>query len=178
VRFKLLKILVVDDNPHMRTIITEVLRAIGVRDLYEASNGDEAMHKLRAHAVDILLTDLAMEPTDGIELVRRLRTNQDSPNQMLPVIMVSGHASERRVRQARDAGVNEFLAKPITVRGVIERIVEVIDRARPFVRCESYFGPDRRRHEDVAYMGPRRRSTDEGADAGEVGPPRDAAPQA
>jgi CheY-like chemotaxis protein len=178
VRFKLLKILVVDDNPHMRTIVCEVLRAIGVRDLYEASNGDEAMHKLRAYPVDILLTDLAMEPTDGIELVRRLRTTQDSPNQMLPVIMISGHASERRVKEARDAGVNEFLAKPITVRGVLERIAEVIDHARPYVRCETYFGPDRRRHDDAAYLGERRRSTDDAAGDDAAGPRRDVEPTA
>ncbi|MBX7249622.1 MAG: response regulator [Caulobacteraceae bacterium] len=159
-RFNLLKILVVDDNHHMRTILTEVLRAIGVRDVYEATNGAEALQKMRTQPIDIVIADLAMEPVDGIELVRLLRNAPDSPNQMVPVIMVTGHSTERRVKEARDVGANEFLGKPVTARGVLERIQEVIDHARPYVRCESYFGPDRRRHEDAGYAGPRRRSSD------------------
>lgn len=166
-RFNLLKILVVDDNAHMRTILVEVLRAIGVRDLIEAASGAEALQKMRAHPVDVVLTDLAMEPIDGIEFVRLLRNAPDSPNQMIPVIMVTGHSTERRVKEARDAGVNEFLAKPVTARGVLERIAEVIEHARAYVRCDDYFGPDRRRKEEgPGYVGPRRRSSDSSDDPG------------
>jgi two-component system, chemotaxis family, chemotaxis protein CheY len=64
------------------------------------------------------------------------------------------------VGEARDAGVNEFLAKPLTARGVIERIHQVVENPRPFVRSDDYFGPDRRRRADPAYRGPKRRSTD------------------
>ena len=159
-RFDLLKILLVDDNPHMRVILAEVLRAIGVRNLYEAADGSEAVKVMRSHAIDIVLTDLAMGPMDGVEFVRFLRNAPDSPNQMVPVVMITGHSTERRVMEARDAGANEFLAKPITARGVLERVVEVIEHARPYVRCDNYFGPDRRRHPDETYAGPKRRSTD------------------
>ena len=166
-RFELLKILLVDDNHHMRVLLVEVLRAIGVRKLYEAGDGAEALQVMRAHPVDIVMTDLAMSPIDGIEFVRLLRNAPDSPNQMVPVIMVTGHSTERRVKEARDVGVNEFLAKPVTARGVLERVVEVIEHARPYVRCEGYFGPDRRRKPEEIYLGPRRRSTDTTEPAGE-----------
>jgi len=160
VRFDLLKILLVDDNHHMRILLIEILRAIGVRNLYEASDGAEALQLMRTHAIDVVVADLAMEPVDGIELTRLLRNAPDSPGQMTPVIMVTGHSTERRVKEARDAGCNEFLAKPVTARGVLERIVEVIEHPRAFVRCEGYFGPDRRRRVDPAYTGPRRRADD------------------
>lgn len=159
-RFELLKILVVEDNRHMRVLLAEILRAIGICQIYEACDGAEGLQMMRSHPVDIVLTDLAMEPLDGIDFVRLLRNAADSPNQLVPVIMITGHFTMARIREARDAGVNEFLAKPITARGVIERLHQIIDHARPFVRTDDYFGPDRRRRNDPRYDGPRRRAGD------------------
>jgi CheY-like chemotaxis protein len=162
-RFDLLKILIVDDNHHMRVLLTEILRAIGVRQVFEANDGAEALHIMRAHQVDIIMTDLAMQPLDGLDFVRKLRNAPESPNPMAPVIMITGHSTQRRVTEARDAGVNEFLSKPVTARGVLERIARVVDSPRPFVRSGDYFGPDRRRRADPNYNGPRRRAADKAA---------------
>jgi DNA-binding NtrC family response regulator len=79
---------------------------------------------------------------------------------MVPVIMITGHSTIRRVAEARDVGVTEFLSKPVTARGVIERINRVVENPRPFVRTGDYFGPDRRRRQDAAYQGPFRRAND------------------
>lgn len=149
--------MLVDDNHHMRILMTELMRALGVRQLFEAADGAEALQLLRRQPVDIIICDLAMEPVDGLDFVRLLRNSPDSPNPMCPVIMLTGHSTERRVYEARDAGVTEFLAKPITARGVLERLSQVIDHPRSFVRSEDYFGPDRRRRSDPRYNGPRRR---------------------
>lgn len=159
-RFDLLKILLVDDNPHMRMLLTQILRAIDIRQIYEASDGAEALQVMRTHNIDIVFTDLTMQPLDGIDFVRLLRNSPDSPNQMAPVIMITGHSTVRRVAEARDAGVNEILAKPVTVRGVLSRISEVIENPRPFLRTQDYFGPERRRRADPDYMGEMRRSSD------------------
>jgi hypothetical protein len=64
------------------------------------------------------------------------------------------------VEAARDAGVTEFLAKPITAHDLFSRIAEIVERPRGFVRCESYFGPDRRRRMVDDYAGPWRRNED------------------
>ena len=157
-RFDLLKILLVDDNHHMRVLLTEILRAIGVRQVFEANDGAEALQIMRTHQIDIIMTDLAMQPLDGIDFVRLLRNSPDSPNPMAPVIMITGHSTSRRVTEARDVGVNEFLSKPVTARGVLERIAQVVDSPRPYVRSANYFGPDRRRRNDPSYNGPRRRA--------------------
>ncbi len=159
-RFELLKILLVDDNPHMRMLLGEILRAIGVKDVFEACDGAEALQKLRHHQVDIVMTDLAMEPLDGIDFLQLLRNSADSPNQMCPVIMITGHTTQKRVAEARDAGVNEFLAKPVTARGIIDRITRIVEHPRPYIRTESYFGPDRRRRADPHHKGPWRRKGD------------------
>lgn len=159
-RFELLKILLVDDNPHMRMLLVEILRAIGVKEVYEARDGAEALQKLRQHDVDIVMTDLAMEPLDGIDFLQLLRNSPDSPNPMCPVIMITGHTTQKRVSEARDAGVNEFLAKPVTARGIIDRITRIVEFPRPYIRTEAYFGPDRRRRADPRHPGPWRREKD------------------
>ncbi len=159
-RFDLLKILLVDDNHHMRVLIGEIMRAIGVTEVFEANDGAEALSKMRQQNIDIVITDLSMQPLDGIDFTRLLRNSPDSPNQMCPVIMITGHSTQKRVKEARDAGVTEFLAKPVTARGIIDRITRVVEFPRPFIRNEDYFGPDRRRRADPEYTGPRRRSTD------------------
>ena len=164
-RFDLLKILLVDDNHHMRVLLTEILRAIGVKEVFEAADGGEALQMLRTHPIDIVMTDLSMQPLDGIDFVRLVRNSNDSPNPLVPVIMITGHSTMRRVAEARDVGVTEFLSKPVTARGVIERISRVVEHPRPFVRTGEYFGPDRRRREDQEYTGPRRRRGDKPSDA-------------
>jgi two-component system, chemotaxis family, chemotaxis protein CheY len=160
VRLELLKILLVDDSPHIRTLLAEILRAIGIQHLFEAGDGSEALELLRRQPVDIVFTDLAMAPMDGVDLTRLIRRAPDSANAMLPVVMITGHTTLRRLQAARDAGVNEMLAKPLTARGVLDRLKRVIEQPRPFVRTDDYFGPDRRRRNDPAYAGPLRRSSD------------------
>ena len=159
-RLDLLKILIVDDNHHMRVLLTEILRAVGINQVVEAGDGAEGLQKMRGHQFDIVMTDLAMSPLDGIDFVRLLRNSPDSPNQMIPVIMVTGHLTVRRIAEARDAGVNEFVAKPITARNVLDRLRLIVDQPRPFVRTEDFFGPDRRRRVDPDYAGPMRRKAD------------------
>jgi CheY-like chemotaxis protein len=149
----------------MRVLLTEILRAIGVRQVFEANDGAQALQIMRNHQIDIIMTDLAMQPLDGLDFVRKLRNAPESPNPMAPVIMITGHSTQRRVTEARDVGVNEFLSKPVTARGVLERLARVVENPRPFVRSADYFGPDRRRRADPAYRGPRRRASD--------GPPSD-----
>ena len=159
-RYDLLKILLVDDNHHMRVLLGEILKALGVRHIFEASDGAQALQMMKTHDVDIIMTDLSMQPLDGIDFTRLVRRSKDSANQMCPIIMITGHSTLARVHEARDAGVNEFLAKPLTAKGVIERITQVIEHPRPFVKTADYFGPDRRRRRDPDYAGPFRRESD------------------
>jgi len=164
VHCELLNILLVDDNQHMRVLLSEILRAIGVRHVFEAGDGAEALQIMRGHPIDIVMTDLAMQPLDGIDFVKLLRNSPDSPNPLIPVIMITGHSTKRRVAEARDVGVNEILVKPVTARGVIDRISRVVDHPRQFVRTNDYFGPDRRRKNlDLDYEGPFRRTSDKEA---------------
>jgi DNA-binding response OmpR family regulator len=73
---------------------------------------------------------------------------------------MTGFSEKRRVFQARDAGVTEFLVKPFNARDLYRRIAQLIERPRQFVRSEDFFGPDRRRGSSETYTGPLRRESD------------------
>ncbi len=158
--FESLKVLIVEDNQHMRALLRSLLNSLGVRDIQEAGHGDAAMEALRDRKCDLILSDLAMKPVDGITFAREVRTSEKSANPFVPIIMITGHTEKHRVEAARDAGITEFLAKPITAHSLFSRIAEIIERPRAFVRCEHYFGPDRRRKVTDNYSGPWRRHDD------------------
>lgn len=152
-----ISVLVVDDNRQMRSVVRAILTGIGVGRIHEAESAEAAFRIVRRHSVDIIFCDWMLNPGSGIDFVLRLRRGADSPNPYLPVIMISAHAERSRIERARDAGVTEFLVKPITIQGVLDRLEEIIERPRPFIRCATYFGPDRRRRVDPDYTGPERR---------------------
>lgn len=158
--FENLKALIVEDNGHMRSLLRALLNSAGIRDVVEAANGQAGLEALREHKSDLVLTDMIMKPMDGLELTRHVRTDERSPNPFVPIIMISGHTEKYRVEAARDAGVTEFMAKPITAQNLFARIAEIVERPRAFVRCDNYFGPDRRRHQNDDYPGPWRRKED------------------
>ena len=158
--FETLKALIVDDNAHMRSLLRALLNSLGIKDIAEAIHGGTALETLRDRKSDLVLSDMQMKPMDGIEFTRLVRTSEMSPNPFVPIIMISGHTERHRVESARDAGVTEFLAKPITATNLYSRIAEIVERPRAFVRCDSYFGPDRRRHQADDYAGPWRRAND------------------
>ena len=158
--FETLKALIVEDNAHMRSLLRALLNSIGIREIAEAANGNGGLMLLRERRSDLILTDLAMKPMDGLEFTRRVRNDEQSPNPFVPIIMITGHTEKHRVEAARDAGVTEFLAKPITANNLFSRIAEIVERPRAFVRSDNYFGPDRRRQRLDDYAGPWRRKDD------------------
>tara|TARA_R110000787_G_scaffold86057_9_gene183341 strand:+ start:40471 stop:40995 length:525 start_codon:yes stop_codon:yes gene_type:complete len=160
--------LIVDDNKAMRHLVETVLQALGATNIFEATNGAEAFTELANFPADIIICDWNMQPMDGIAFTREIRTSAESPNRYVPIILLTGHTELSRVREARDAGVNEFLAKPISATSIYSRIKSIIERPRQFVRSPEYFGPDRRRRDLKEYPGPFRRATDVSADSSSV----------
>lgn len=150
------KFLIVEDNSFMQTVVRRVLSALGAKEVRECSDGADALKILKTFDADIIITDWAMEPLDGVELTTMIRTAADSTNPYIPIIMLSAYSEMNRIVEARDAGVNEFVVKPISVNTLFSRIQAVIERPRPFIRTKTFFGPDRRR-KDMPFEGEDRR---------------------
>ncbi len=158
-----LSVLLADDNPHMREIVSVLLNNFGIKQIRSVSDGGRGLEVLKIWQPDLAIVDFKMDPIDGVEFTKRVRTGTDSRNPYLPIIMMTGHSARSRVFEARDAGVTEFVVKPVNARTLLDRIMAVIYRPRPFVRTKTYFGPDRRRHAEPGHAGPFRRASDQGA---------------
>lgn len=151
-----LDVVVADDSPQMRAYYRSVLAMIGAARVREAGDGVEAFREICADAPDLLITDYGMAPRDGVELTMAVRTGVQSPNEYLPIIMVTAYTDRKRVGLARDAGVNLLLHKPVTPEDLLRYISNVIGDPQPFIRTRNYFGPDRRSGRRVAVSNERR----------------------
>jgi|SRR5262245_9071256 len=157
VDFNKLRFLVIDDNVHMRRIVRTLLHGFGARDVYEAEDGAAGLEAFANYAPDIVVTDWAMPIFDGLELTQMIRQPGANANPYVPIIMLTGHSERGRVTAARDAGVTEFMCKPISAKSFYQRILNVVANPRPFIKTKTYFGPDRRRTVNSNYTGPERR---------------------
>ena len=161
--FDRLNVLVLDDNRNMRTLIQSILFALGIRNIHEVDNVKQAFCDLQFFHADIVITDWQMEPLNGLDFVRMIRSGDDSPNPYVPIIMLTGHTELQRVCEARDAGVNEFLGKPVSGKTLYSRLASIIEYPRMFLRTETYVGPCRRRRNVGAPHGMKERRADEQA---------------
>lgn len=162
-----LNILVVDDNHHMRIIVVTLLRALGIREVRECADGADAFSIMKSWRPDVIIIDQHMQPISGLEFAQLLRRGSDVSVFDTPMILLTAHTERSTIEAARDAGIDEILAKPLAANALLQRLTAVLEHRRPFLRTKSYVGPDRRRRKDPNYRGPMRRSADKG------GPPGD-----
>jgi two-component system chemotaxis response regulator CheY len=155
--FNRLRFLVIDDNAHMRRILRTLLHGYGAREVYEAEDGAAGLEAFTHYMPDIIIADWVMPIFDGLELAQMIRQPGANANPYVPIIMLTGHSEKKRIVNARDAGITEFLAKPISAKSLYERILNVVANPRPFIKSKNYFGPDRRRNVNPNYVGPERR---------------------
>ena len=137
-----LKVLVVDDIASVRTLLRGQLRVFGINNIIEACDGIAGLEVLAREAVDLVITDLAMRPMDGVEFTRRLRTGDEVGNPYVPILMVSSHTEHSLVRGALDAGITQFLAKPLTAKALGARLMAIVEGTGAQVRSNSFSGPD------------------------------------
>lgn len=145
-------ILLVEDNGYIRQTLEDLLRTFRIGRIATAVNGEDAiaylkdMKRAQNPGPDIIISDMIMSPINGLLLLRWVRTSKESPNRFAPYIMLSGAADREYVASSRDLGVTEFLAKPFSVNSVFAHLSQVIERPRPIIATQKYFGPCRRRN--------------------------------
>ena len=149
--------LLVEQQDFMRRIIRQILREFGIRSIRETGDADTAYKIYSNETVDLVLTDWAPD-LDGIFLLDRIRKSENSPNSFVPIVVVTANTELRHVCHARDHGMTEYLAKPISATLIYQRICTVIERHRDFIKNQDFFGPDRRRRNGEWQGSDRRRA--------------------
>jgi DNA-binding response OmpR family regulator len=144
-RSEALRVLVVDDDQYMRKVVRTMLNAIGVKAVYEASDGASGLEAIRQHDPSLVIVDWEMPMIDGAQFVRMVRSPGEFPMPDVPIIMLSGHGDRWRVVEAARIGAHEYLLKPVSTKSLLDRIVAIIGKPRPTVKLDGYYGPLPRR---------------------------------
>ena len=158
--FENMSVLIVDDSENMCRILTRLLKSFGFKEFYYASNGQIALDKLRERPVDLAIVDWHMEKMNGIDFTLKMRARSTSPDPYLPIILLTGINDIAKVKVARDIGVNEILAKPVSPEALYGRLTSVVRQPRPYIEASAFFGPDRRRRAKPDFLGPFLRRRD------------------
>jgi len=162
-RITALRVLVADPYAQLREIIRDILlRGIGVAEVYEARDNEDIITLLHDLPCDVVIADTNLSPVGAVELTEKIRAGEDGVDPFTPVIVMSGHADLKEIITARDAGANDYIAKPLSAKILDLRLHALVERPRPFIRSDDFFGPDRRRHHKTSFRGSERRSRDEG----------------
>lgn len=155
--FTNLHVLICDDSRQIRSLLRIFLKSFNITNIAEADDADKAFFELRQFDPDLVITDWNMPPTSGLDFIKRVRLDGDAPNPYVPIIMLTAYTELHRVKQARDAGISAFLAKPLSAQSLYARLVSVVDDNRPFIRNKRFFGPDRRVVREAVFEGGERR---------------------
>ena len=110
------RILIVDDEPDIRTLLARYLVGQGYECL-TAANVNEAFQQVQSIPLDLIITDISMPGKDGIELLREVKRRDDS----LPVMMVTGNNDLASVIGALKTGADDYILKPFNFRGAFPR---------------------------------------------------------
>jgi len=158
------KILVADRSQYLANLTANMLRAVGAKAVTTATDSAAVLLALHRGAIEALVIDEHLEPIDGVALARQVRADESGQNRLVPIIMTFAEAPRERIEAARDAGVTEFVKKPMSPKILEARLTQAVEHPRGFVEGPAYVGPDRRRR-NLALRGEDRRQKDEAGEA-------------
>jgi len=166
INLRTLKALCVDTNPMGLDILSQTLLGFGVDRIFRATSVSSAQAILKAETIDLVLCDAELGGESGNDLVRWLRLSRMEPNCHVPAFVITGHALEPEVINARDCGSNFVVAKPLAPAVLMQRILWVAAADRPFIESDNYTGPDRRfKHQGMPADAPQGRRKSDAAGA-------------
>jgi CheY-like chemotaxis protein len=125
-------------------LLTQMLHGFGIRQPYRRFSALDAAQTCQEADLDLIVCDGALPDGEAYDFVADLRRSDSEPNRFCPVIILAGHTPLAQVAKARDCGANFVVAKPVTPRTLLERILWIAQETRPFVELDGYVGPDRR----------------------------------
>ena len=121
---KNMNILIVDDYKTMLRIIRNLLKQLGFNNVDEATDGSEALQKLRDKGYGLVISDWNMAPMTGLQLLQEVRA--DTKLKHVPFIMITAESKTDNVVAAKEAGVNNYIVKPFNADTLKTKIAAVI----------------------------------------------------
>lgn len=156
------RLIVIEDSYYSRPIMMEVFRGVGIKNdnaifLTTDQFLDGSSHTFEPH---VLIIVHASEYQPDFDFVRSIRKLENDPVADLPIIYLSAMSTQSNIITARDAGVDEFLSRPVSARHLSQKLKKVMEAPERFVTTVKYTGPCRRRAIEAASAAQRRRAED------------------
>jgi two-component system chemotaxis response regulator CheY len=139
-RLATVKILIVDDHHHMRKVVRTMLAALGVRTVYEASDGAAGLDAVVKLSPDVVIVDWDMPVINGLQFIQMVRSPDQFAVPDVPIILLTGHGDRWRVQEAARFGVHEFLLKPVSTKALLDRIIAAL-APRQMMRFDGCYVP-------------------------------------
>lgn len=153
------RFLILEKNPFACQIVADVLHGGHAVNVATALTVEEAVAYLRAHKVDLFIFEPDLEDQSGLDAVQDVRKDGDQFFREVPIIMLVSNPSKELIKQARDLGVDEIVAKPFSPNDLALRLTAALENQRTFIEAQKYTGPDRRRRRNE-FGGQERRTVD------------------
>jgi DNA-binding response OmpR family regulator len=147
--------MVIDESSFSLKLTSQALLAFGIKARHQLTSAVEAKAVLAEEILDLIIVGCEMPDLDGYDFVHWLRRSGHEHNAYCPVLMLSGHTRQSKVKKARDCGANIVITRPVSPSTLLERILWMARGQRSFLEAPGYCGPDRR------FRPPEPRETDE-----------------
>lgn len=130
-QLKEMRALVVDDSAFMCKLVTALMKTLGFGNVMHCRDGSEALFTLKGFRADVIVTDWAMKPVDGLQFVRSYMAEHEPGEAHTPFIMLTANTEREHIIEARDAGISDIIAKPVTPELVYKRVLRVLKQPKP-----------------------------------------------
>ena len=121
-----LKILLVDDEEFVRAIMRRMLNSFGIQVIEEAGDGKAALEKMQVFIPDLAFVDLAMEPMDGLDLLRNMRAHVRDELRKVPVFILTLNSDADMIKQVVPLGVEGYLVKPVSPDALRAKVLQAV----------------------------------------------------
>jgi CheY-like chemotaxis protein len=158
--FRSVTTLIVDRDRYTRSLIAQMLRGFGVGGIEAVDTGEAAMAYVKEHFVDLLIVEASLPDMSGADFIRWIRRENKEPLRFVPILVMNGYTQMKLISEARDAGANIVVKKPVSAQMLFDRVGWIARTPRAYLETTDYVGPDRRFKEIAPPSGEYRRETD------------------
>jgi len=129
IEFDKLTFLVIEDQEYVRSLIVQLLKRLGVGRVLEEADGSSALTLLQTTTPDFILCDIKMDPVDGLEFLRLVRSGKDGiGDPRLPVVFLTSDSERATVMAAIESEVDGYLVKPVSLNDLKVKIISVLKK--------------------------------------------------
>jgi two-component system chemotaxis response regulator CheY len=158
VDFRTLRVLIVGGKAHAVRTLRTALSMAGILEIVSITDARSALTQLRVKVFDVIFCDDLAEKVDGMPFPVAARRTPDVLDHMTPLFLISRGPRRSDVEVARDEGVTDVLARPLSAATIIRKLTVALTHPRSFIAAPDFFGPDRRAKARPTFHGSDRRS--------------------